>query len=70
VARKVAGADQLLAAMPQKIGMAMMGLGGLVAIVGGLMFVALCLRAMWPRAQPDSPARVDAGDEQQQSQLQ
>ncbi|MGE5468331.1 MAG: cbb3-type cytochrome c oxidase subunit I [Ignavibacteria bacterium] len=65
VARKVAGADQALTALPQKLGMAMMGLGGLVAVIGGLMFVVLCLRAMWP-----SPAGVDAGGEQQQRQLQ
>lgn len=49
VQRKVAGADQLLSTLPQKIGMGMMGLGGLIAIIGGLMFVVVCLRAMAPR---------------------
>jgi len=49
VERKVAGAEQLLTTLPLKIGMGMMGLGGLVAIIGGLMFVLVCLKAMAPR---------------------
>jgi heme/copper-type cytochrome/quinol oxidase subunit 1 len=46
VQRKVAGAEQVLTSLPQKIGMGMMGLGGLIAIIGGVMFVLVCLRAM------------------------
>jgi cytochrome c oxidase subunit 1 len=46
VQRKVAGAEQALVTLPQKLGMGMMGLGGLIAVVGGLMFVVICLRAM------------------------
>ena len=46
VQRKVAGAEQMLTTLPQKIGMGVMGLGGTVAIVGGLMFVIVCLKAM------------------------
>ncbi|HQR03899.1 MAG: cbb3-type cytochrome c oxidase subunit I [Proteobacteria bacterium] len=46
VQRKVAGADQMLTTLPQKIGMGMMGLGGLIAIIGGILFVVICLRAM------------------------
>jgi hypothetical protein len=46
VQRKTAGAEQLLTTLPQKIGMGMMGLGGLIAIIGGLMFVVVCLRSM------------------------
>ncbi|HMW62266.1 cytochrome C oxidase subunit I [Accumulibacter sp.] len=46
VQRKVAGAEQMLISLPQKIGMGMMGLGGLIAVIGGLMFVLVCLRAM------------------------
>lgn len=49
VQRKVAGAEQVLTSLPQKIGMGMMGLGGLIAIIGGVMFVVVCLRAMLPR---------------------
>lgn len=51
VQRKVAGAEQLLTSLPQKIGMGMMGLGGLIAVIGGVMFVWVCLQAMWPRPQ-------------------
>ena len=49
VQRKVAGADQVLTTMSQKIGMGMMGLGGLIAVIGGIMFVLVCLRAMSSR---------------------
>jgi hypothetical protein len=49
VQRKVAGAEQALASLPEKLGMGMMGLGGLIAVIGGVMFVLVCLRAMWPR---------------------
>jgi heme/copper-type cytochrome/quinol oxidase subunit 1 len=30
-----------------KIAMGVMGIGGLVAIIGGLMFVVICVRRMW-----------------------
>jgi len=46
VQRKVAGAEQMLTTLPQKVGMGMMGLGGLIAVIGGLMFVVVCLKAM------------------------
>lgn len=51
VQRKVAGAEQMLTTLPQKLGMGMMGLGGLIAIIGGLLFVLVCLKAMWPRRE-------------------
>jgi cytochrome c oxidase subunit 1 len=46
VQRKVAGAEQALTTLPQKIGMGMMGLGGLIAVIGGIMFVLVCLKLM------------------------
>jgi hypothetical protein len=49
VQRKVAGAEQALTTLPQKIGMGMMGLGGLIAVIGGIMFILVCLKVMWPR---------------------
>jgi hypothetical protein len=49
VQRKVAGAEQVLVSLPQKLGMGMMGLGGLIAVVGGVMFVLVCLKAMRQR---------------------
>jgi cytochrome c oxidase subunit I len=49
VQRKVAGAEQMLVSLPQKIGMGLMGLGGLIAVIGGVIFVVVCLRAMLNR---------------------
>ncbi len=49
VQRKVAGAEQALVTVQQKIGMGMMGLGGLIAVIGGIMFVWVCLKAMSAR---------------------
>jgi len=46
VQRKVAGAEQALVTLPQKIGMGMMGLGGAIAVIGGIMFILVCLKAM------------------------
>jgi cytochrome c oxidase subunit I len=46
VQRKVGGAEQVLHSTSEIAGMGLMGLGGLVAIIGGLMFVVVVLRAM------------------------
>ncbi len=46
VQRKVAGAEQVLRTGGEVAGMALMGLGGLLAIVGGLLFALVVLRAM------------------------
>ncbi len=47
VQRKTAGAAQGLDRLPEIIGMGMMGLGGLIAIIGGLLFLVVMLRAMY-----------------------
>jgi hypothetical protein len=47
VERKVAGADQLLGNMQQVAGMGLMGLGGLIAIVGGTLFLAVVARSVY-----------------------
>jgi cytochrome c oxidase subunit I len=39
VQRKVAGTDQVLRTTQEVLGMGLMGLGGLVAIIGGLLFI-------------------------------
>ena len=49
VQRKVAGSDQVLRSAGEVAGMGLMGLGGAVAIVGGLLFVVVVLRAMRAR---------------------
>ena len=46
VQRKVAGSDQVLRSTQETLGMGLMGLGGLIAIVGGVMFVVIVLRAL------------------------
>lgn len=51
VARKVAGAEQVLHSRSEVAGMALMGIGGLIAIIGGLLFVLVVARAM--RRGPD-----------------
>jgi hypothetical protein len=46
VQRKVAGAEQGLDAIEKVAGMALMGLGGLIAVIGGLMFLVIVLRVL------------------------
>lgn len=46
VQRKVAGAEQVLRSTGEIAGMGLMGLGGLIAIIGGLLFVVVVIRAM------------------------
>lgn len=46
VQRKVAGADQVLRSAQVTWGMGLMGLGGLIAIVGGIMFLLIVLRSL------------------------
>ena len=47
VQRKVAGAAQGLHGFAQTAGMGLMGLGGLIAVVGGIMFLVVVFKAMW-----------------------
>jgi hypothetical protein len=57
VQRKVAGSEQVLRSTAEVLGMGLMGLGGLVAIIGGLLFVIVVVRAMWrPAATVPSEA--------------
>jgi len=57
VQRKVAGAEQVLRSTSEIAGMGLMGLGGLIAIIGGLLFVLVVMRAL---PQP-LPAVAGAG---------
>jgi cytochrome c oxidase subunit I len=49
VQRKVAGAEQVLRSTAEVAGMGLMGLGGLLAIGGGLLFVIVVIQAMRQR---------------------
>ena len=48
VQRKTAGSAQGLDSLPEVIGMGMMGLGGLISIIGGVLFLVVMLRSIWP----------------------
>lgn len=48
VQRKTAGTAQGLDSLPEIVGMGMMGLGGLISIIGGILFLVVMLRSMWP----------------------
>lgn len=48
VQRKTAGSMQVLHSFQEVAGMALMGLGGLIAIAGGLLFLVIVFRAMRP----------------------
>ena len=50
VQRKVAGSDQVLRSTQEIAGMGLMGLGGLIAIIGGVIFLLVVLRAMTVKA--------------------
>jgi hypothetical protein len=47
VQRKVAGSEQVLRSAEQVAGMGLMGLGGLLAVAGGILFAVIVLRALW-----------------------
>jgi hypothetical protein len=49
VQRKVAGSEQVLRSGGEIAGMGLMGLGGVVAITGGLLFVVVVLGALRTR---------------------
>lgn len=46
VPRKVAGSEQVLRGFGEVAGMGLMGLGGLIAVIGGLLFVVIVLRCV------------------------
>lgn len=48
VQRKLGGSEQVLRSAGEVAGMGLMGLGGLIAILGGLAFLVVVLRAMRP----------------------
>ncbi|MET0028327.1 MAG: cbb3-type cytochrome c oxidase subunit I [Candidatus Thiodiazotropha sp.] len=49
IQRKTAGAAQGLDSLSAKAAMGVMGLGGLLAVIGGILFVWIMLRAFWAR---------------------
>lgn len=54
VQRKTAGSAQGLDSLPEIAGMALMGLGGLISVIGGLLFVVVAIHAFGSRrVKPD-----------------
>jgi heme/copper-type cytochrome/quinol oxidase subunit 1 len=47
VQRKVAGSEQVLHSTQEILGMGLMGLGGLIAVIGGVLFVFVILEAIY-----------------------
>ena len=61
VQRKVAGSEQVLRTTQEIAGMGLMGLGGLIAIIGGILFIYLMLQALVRgRRANRSAAAIDA----------
>ena len=56
VQRKVADGDVVARSLEQTLGMGMMGLGGLVAIAGGMLFVAAVIVAVVRRPRATAMA--------------
>jgi cytochrome c oxidase subunit I len=55
VQRKVAGSEQVLRSTQEILGMGLMGLGGLVAVVGGVLFVLVVLEAILRGRRQSAP---------------
>jgi heme/copper-type cytochrome/quinol oxidase subunit 1 len=47
VQRKVAGGEQVLRGFEQTAAMGLMGVGGLLAVAGGILFAVVVLRSLW-----------------------
>ena len=52
VQRKAAGGEQTLESFGQVAGMGLMGIGGLIAVIGGFLFLLIVLRALFARTVP------------------
>jgi hypothetical protein len=66
LSRKVYGAEQHIRSVGELIGLGVMGVGGLIAVAGGLLFLLLMVRAVAagvsPAVEPDVPPGGTATD--------
>ena len=58
VKRKTAGAAQGLDNVPEIIGMAVMGLGGLIAVIGGLLFLIIAFKSILGGRVKQQPGKL------------
>jgi hypothetical protein len=54
--RKLYGAEQAARGAAQSVGLALMGAGGLIAVTGGVLFLAIVLTAWWRALRRPRPA--------------
>jgi len=58
VQRKTAGAAQGLDNIQEIAGMALMGLGGLISVMGGMLFLIIVIKTIWPGQRKIATVRV------------
>jgi hypothetical protein len=59
--RKVYGAEQAARGLAESVGLVLMGLGGLIAIVGGVLFLIVVANAWWRGVESDEPMTLHPG---------
>lgn len=63
VARKVAGGEQGLDSAAKLSSMILMGVGGLIAVIGGVIFVVLAWRCLWLKTEQDKASEVEVAEQ-------
>jgi len=59
--RKVYGAEQAARGLAETTGLGLMGLGGLISIVGGVLFLFVIANAWWRGVESDEPMTLQLG---------
>ncbi|MCP4007712.1 MAG: hypothetical protein GY725_26315 [bacterium] len=59
--RKVYGAEQAARGLAESVGLGLMGFGGLIAIVGGMLFLVVVANAWWRGIESDEPITLHLG---------
>lgn len=63
VARKVAGGEQGLDSAAKLSSMILMGVGGLIAVIGGVIFVVLACRCLWLKSVEDNSSETPVAEQ-------
>lgn len=67
VARKVAGGEQGLDSAAKLSSMILMGVGGLIAVIGGVIFVVLAGRCLWRKTDEHEASELDVAEQSAQT---